>query len=70
MPNQQFIFERVRVVKVDFCALNRGQAAQVFIIGVMLEEGNAVWANALEDGLGDGGLSRSRATRNADNKWG
>ena len=70
MLDEQLIFQRVGMVKVDFDALGGRQAAQVFVIGIVLEEGNPVRTDALEDGLGDRGLAGPGATGDADNKWG
>jgi hypothetical protein len=57
------------MVEVDFGALGRGQTGQVFVIGVVLEEGYAIRTDALEDGLGHGRLSGSRSASDANDKW-
>ncbi len=58
------------MVKVDFDALGGRQAAQILVIRIVLEEGDPVRADALEDGLGDGGLPGPGAAGDADDKRG
>jgi hypothetical protein len=70
MLDEQLVFQRVGMVKVDFDTLGWGQAAQILIIRIMLEEGYPVRADTLEDGLGNRGLAGSGATGDADDEWG
>jgi hypothetical protein len=67
--DEQFGLEGIGVVKVDFGALDGRQAAQILVIGIVLEEGYPVWADALEDDLSDGCLARAGAAGNGDDQW-
>ena len=58
------------MIKVDFGTLYGGQTAQIFVISIVLEEGYPVRADALEDGLGDGGLPGSGTTGDANDERG
>ena len=58
------------MVKVDFNPLGGGQAAQILVIRIVLEEGYPIRTDALEDGLGDRGLTGPGATGDANDKGG
>ena len=51
--------ERVRVVKIDGMAVNRGNVAKVFIVSVVRYVGDVVAAHTIQNGIGNGGLARS-----------
>ena len=56
------------MVEVDFGALGGRQASQVFVVRVVLDVGDAIRADALQDFLGDGGLARAGTTSDADHE--
>jgi hypothetical protein len=47
------------MVKIDIIALGRRQSTQVFVVRIMLEEGDPIRSHPLEDCLSDGCLSRT-----------
>jgi hypothetical protein len=47
------------MVKVYFDALGRRQTTQILVVSIVLEKGYPVRTNALQDGLGDSGLTRT-----------
>jgi hypothetical protein len=47
MLGEQFGFERVGMVEVDFDTLGRGQPAQILVISIVLKERYPVWTDAL-----------------------
>ena len=54
------------MVKVTNAPLVQGDMVEVTIVGVMGEPDDLVSANALDKGVGECGLARSRASGNAD----
>jgi len=68
--DEQLVIQRIGVVEIDFDALGGRQSAQILVIGIMLEEGDPVRSDALQDGLGYRGLAGSGAAGDADDKWG
>jgi len=57
--DQQTSFERVGMVKIDLRALRGGKPTEVFIIRIVLEKGNSVWAHTLKDFLRNGCFART-----------
>lgn len=53
MSDEEFCLKRIGMVEVDFRFLGGRQSAQVFVVRVVLEEGDAVWTDALENLLSD-----------------
>lgn len=64
--DEQFCFERVRVIEVDLCALVCGQVGEDAVIGVVGDARGAVVAEAVEEHAGERGFARGRAAGNAD----
>ena len=56
------------MIEVDLGALGGWQAGQVFVIRVVLEVGDAIRANTLQDLLGDGGLAGAGTAGDADHE--
>ena len=56
------------MVEVDFRALRGRQAAEVFVVRVMLQKGDTVGADSVENFLGDGSFSRAGTARDANDE--
>ncbi|OGO80129.1 MAG: hypothetical protein A3K41_16925 [Chloroflexi bacterium RIFOXYD12_FULL_57_15] len=57
------------MVKVDLGALDGRESAQVFVVRVVLQEGDALRPDTLQDLLRDGRLAGSRSACDADDEW-
>jgi hypothetical protein len=68
VPDQEICFEGVGMIKVELIALRRWEPAQILVIGIVLEKCDAVCPDTLQDGLGDSGFPRTRATRDANDE--
>lgn len=64
--DEQFCFERVRVIEVDLCALVRGQVGEAAVISIVGNARCAVVAEAVEEHAGERGFARARAAGNGD----
>ena len=64
--DEQFCFERVRVIEVDLGALVRGQVGEAAVISIVGNARCAVVAELLKEPMGERGFARARATGNAD----
>src|ERR1043165_1708674 len=64
--DEQFVVERVRMIEVCEAAVIERQIGEVAVVGVLLDENYFAGADRFKDAIRDGGLSRSRSTRNAN----
>ena len=64
--DEQFCFERVRVIEVDLGALVCGQMGEAAVIGVVGDACGAVVAEAIKEHTGKRGFACARAASNAD----
>jgi hypothetical protein len=65
VPGQKLGFKGIGVIEIELIALCRRKPAQVLVVRIMLEEGDAVCPDTLQDGLGYSGFPRTRATCDA-----
>eukprot|EP00967_Tisochrysis_lutea_P064518 scaffold83595_cov27-Tisochrysis_lutea.AAC.2 len=63
MSNQQRRIEGVWMVKVDLCALFKGEMGKILVVRVVGDVEEIIAAEALCDGARDRSLSRARAAR-------
>lgn len=65
MADQEVRLKRVRMVVVDMDAIFRGDVAAIPVVGIVLDDGDVVWAQVADDAGYYGGLAGSGASGNA-----
>jgi hypothetical protein len=66
VAQQQFVVERVGVVEVAHVAVAERDVLEVLVVGVLVDDHDAIGAELAHDGAGDQRLSRAGATGDAD----
>src|SRR5882757_4839439 len=66
MSHQQLGLERVRMIEVDQMPLLGRIEVEVAVVRIVRDPLDPIFADAVVDGLGNGGLSRARASSDSN----